>query len=204
MKNNEILDEYYSNLKTVSADGDHEVLLRWTGEQLALAGERLKASSPDDLDARASELLVITRPHVDALHGVGMAGDALATQALALLTALMSKANPEKMPGLYMRSLECLCLCAAMYTSSLQDDRVSQASQIAAQCFGLFVATANSYIPRFGAPDDLRQLCDRLRRQAKQAGEEVTHFRGNVIIPQMAVDILADTLSRLSALGVEF
>ncbi len=204
MNSKEILDEYYKNLETISADGDQEAVLRWTGEQLALAGERLKASSPEDVVARASELLVITRPHVEALHSVGMAGDALATQALALLTALMGKANPEDMPQLYMRSLESLCMCAAMYTSTLQDSRVAQASQIAAQCFGLFVATAHSYMPRFGAPDDLRLLYDKLRRQAQQAGEEVTHFRGNIIVPQMAVDILADSLSRLRALGVEF
>ena len=197
-----ILDNFHPELQKIQQDGDQELVLRWTGEQLAMAGERLKKAKPDERAARGAELLVIAHPHVDALEAVGMAGQALATQAMAILTVLMSKVNPEEMPQLYMRSLEQLCMCAAILTSSLQNDTVVQAVQIAAQCFGLFIATAHSYMPRFGAPDDLRRLYDQLRHQSAQAGESVTHFQGHRIVPQLAADILADTLARLKSMGM--
>ena len=94
MTTKEILDNFHTELQKIQQDGDQELVLRWTGEQLAMAGERLKKAKPDERAARGAELLVIAHPHVDALEAVGMAGQALATQAMAILTVLMSKVNP--------------------------------------------------------------------------------------------------------------
>ncbi len=202
MQENEILDRFNTELQQVHASGGLDATLRWTGEQLALAGERLRTADAGSRTARAAELLVIAGSHVDALAAAGMDGDALATQAMALLTVIMSKVNPEEFPSLYLQCLQALCLRASAFLYTVQPADTMQASQIVSQTFGLFIATAHAYMPRFGASDDMRRFYDRLRHMAAQAGEDVSHFRGHLIVPTLAADILADNLSRLSALGV--
>ena len=189
MDSKEILDAFYAGLNEVGAEGP-EAVLRWTGEQLAAAGERLRTAEGDTRAARAAELLVIAYPHVESLSGAGMADEALATQVMALLTVLHARVSPEEFPALYLQSLEALCLKASEYVYSVTPDRAMRASQLSASVFGLFIATAHDYIPRFGASDEIRRFYDHLRHISAGSGEDVTHFRGHRIVPTLAIDIL--------------
>ena len=197
MDSKEILDAFRAGLMEVSAAEDSDAVLRWTGEQLAMAGERLRKAKGDDRVPRAAELLVIAHPHVEALGAAGLAKEALATQTMTILTVLHARVSPESFPALYLQSLQALCLCAGAYSYQAPGPEVMEASQLAGYIFGLFIATAHDFIPRFGASDDLRRFYDHLRHAAAKGGEDVSHFQGHRIAPTLAIDILTYTAVRL-------
>ena len=196
------LESFHAELDRLNEDGDAQTLVRWTGEQLAAANDRLAKSAAGDRTDTAAELLVISFPHVSALAQVGMPGEALATDVLTLLTVLHARVNPEDLGSLWLESLQGLCAFAAQYLAADGGSAGLQPSQIAGQIYGLFLATAHVYIPRFGASDAMRRFYDHLRHIASQAGEDISHFQGHRIVPTMAIDILGDTASRLASLGL--
>lgn len=189
MTSAKILDNYHAELQHIAEESPDDVL-RWTGEQLATAGERLRTAKADERTARAAELLVIAHPHIEALAAAGEAKEALATQVVALLTVFHARVNPEDFAGLYLQTLQALCSLAGGYVYSAQGPQAMQASQTAGYIFGLFIATAHSYIPRFGASEQMRRFYDHMRHMAANAGEDISHFQGHRIVPTMAIDIL--------------
>ena len=167
-----------------------------------MAGERLAKCPAAERADYAAELIVVSFPHVSALAQVGLVGEALATDVITLLSVLNARVNPEDFAKLWLESLQGLCLFAAQYLAADGGNTGLQPSQIAGQLYGLFIATAHDYISRFGASDSIRRFYDHLRHVARDAGEDVTHFQGHRIVPTMAIDILADTASRLASLGL--
>ncbi len=198
-----LIDDYYEGLHEVEASEGPEGVLRWSGEQLAAASDRLAGAKSDARKPCAAELLVIAYPHVEALSAAGMPADALATQTLAMLSVLRARVNPEEFAALWLQSLQVLCVKASEYIYSGDAGASLQPSQIAGQIFGLFIATVRDYIPRFGISDGMRRFYDHLRHIATEAGEDISHFQGHRIVPTLAIDILTDTAARLAALGVE-
>lgn len=198
---NATLDAFFGTMQEVATSEGPDAVLRWTGEQLAMASDRLAKADGEERRERAAELLVIAHVHVDALSAASMQGDALGTQTLAMLTVIRARVNPEGFATLWLQSLQALCIAASEFIYS-SDSVTPQASQIAAQIFGLYIATAHDYMPRFGASDADRRFYDHLRHIASEAGEDVTHFQGHRIVPTLAIDILTDTAMRLAALGV--
>ncbi len=189
MTSAEILDSFHSELSHIAEVSPDDVL-RWTGEQLAAAGERLRTATKEDRTARAAELLVIAHPHIEALAAAGEAQEAFATQVMALLTVFHARVNPEDFAGLYLQTLQALCNLAGGYVYSAQGSQAIQASQTAGYIFGLFIATAHNYMPRFGASEQMRRFYDHMRHMAANAGEDISHFQGHRIVPTMAIDIL--------------
>lgn len=197
-----LLDDFADGLAAVREAEGLDGVLRWTGEQLAAASDRLAKARKDECKPRAAELLVIAWPHVQALAAASMPADALATQNMAMLTVLQAKVSPESFASLWLQSLQGLCLMAAGFIEQA-DGRVSSiAADIAAHSYGLFIATAHSYIPRFGCSDEMRRFYDHMRHMAAVAGEDVSHFQGHRIVPTLAIDIFADNAARLAAIGV--
>lgn len=189
-----ILEHYHTELAAIQSGGEISEILRWTGEELAMAGERLHVATDESRIARCAELLVIAHPHVEALSASGMADEALRTQAMAMLTVLHARVSPESFAGLWLQSLQLLCLKASdnVYADPSATGRASRA---ASEAFGLFLATAHSYMPRYGADEGMRRFYDHLRQISASAGEEVSHFQGHRIVPTMAIDILSDIIA---------
>ncbi len=193
-KSRQILDAFYTELQAIAQDGNPDTMLRWTGEQLALASDRLAKAPASGRENRAAELLVIANPHVNALATTGDTLEALATQAMAMLSVLRAKVSPEAFPSLWLQNLQMLC---NLVGQCLYENRYPQVDAVAAHIFGLYIATARDYIPRFGADDATRRFYDHLRHISAKAGEDITHFQGHRIAPTLAIDILTDTLVRL-------
>lgn len=197
-----VLDDFNAGLEAVQQAEGIEGTLRWSGEQLAAASDRLARAGEADRPTRAAELLVIAWPHVQALAAVGMATDAFATQNMAMLTMLQARVSPEAFPSLWLQALQGLCIMASQLIESADGSNAAMAADITAHTYGLFIATAHDFIPRFGSSDEMRRFYDHMRHMASQAGEDVSHFQGHRIVPTLAIDILADNAARLTAMGV--
>ena len=193
-----LLDAFFTGLEAVRAEG-MEATLRWTGEELAAASDRLAHAGADSRSASAAELLVIAHPHIEALDAVGMAAEAFATRNMAMLTVLQARVNPENFASLWLQSLQGLCIGASQLIAPDSCTNPSMMADIVAYTYGLFIATAHSFIPRFGCDDSMRRFYDHMRHMAAQAGEDLSHFRGHRIAPTLAIDILADNAARLAS-----
>lgn len=198
----EVLEDFNEGLEAVQKAEGLEGTLRWTGEQLAAASDRLACASADVRTSRAAELLVIAWPHVQALAAAGLCADAFATQNMAMLTVLRSRVSPESFASLWLQALQGMCLMAAQLIESADGKNASTLADITAHTYGLFIATARDFIPRFGSSDDMRRFYDHMRHMASQAGEDVSHFQGHRIVPTLAIDVFADNAARLVAVGV--
>ncbi|MCM1067055.1 MAG: hypothetical protein NC418_05715 [Muribaculaceae bacterium] len=197
-----ILDAFFGGLEAVREEG-LEATLRWTGEQLAAASDRLAHASADHREARAAELLVIAYPHVEALTAVGMELEAFATQNMAMLTVLRARVNPEGFASLWLQSLQALCIGASQLIAPDTCSNPAMMADIVAHTYGLFIATAHSYIPRFGCDDAMRRFYDHMRHMAAQAGEDLSHFRGHRMAPTLAIDVLTDNAARIASVSEE-
>ncbi len=204
MESKEILEKFNTEFAEINAQGGLQLALRWSGEQLAQAGERLRKANDADRQARGAELLVIAGAHIATLSEAQLDPDAFATQAMAVLTVIMERVDPEKMASLYLGCLQMLCIMGARWLYGVKGDAdIMQGMTIMSEVYGLFLATAHNFMPRFGASDDMKKFYDHLRHITADNAEEIRLFRGMPLQPTMAADVLADILARLRALGVE-
>ena len=201
MRQSAILDDYMQRMAAV-APGD---MLRWTGEELARAAERLRTAPEADRPLRAEEMLVTAHHHIQALADAGMADQALATSLLAPLTVIMSHVSPEAIPVPYCHSLALAAMAATDYFGTQQTSGAADmAAAIAGAVTALFAATVRAYSAGGAIPEQLVTLAGQLTEVAKANDTYTATFDGHEIVPTMAIDILVDSLNRLRSLGVEF
>lgn len=201
MQRSAILDDYMERMATV-APGE---MLRWTGEELARAAERLRTAPESDRPLRAEEMLVTAHHHIQALADAGMADQALATSMLAPLTVIMSHVSPESIPVPYCHSLALAAMAAMDYLGTHQTSGAADmAAAIAGAVTGLFAATVRAYSSGGAIPAQLVTLSVQLTEVSKANDTYTGTFAGHEIVPTMAIDILVDSLNRLRSLGVEF
>lgn len=211
MTSEERLGRFFGELQKVRTQEPQQAL-RWTGEQLAAASDRLSAATADSVSTRtgteksegsgrrelAAELLVIAYAHVEELKTSGMPDEALLTLAMAALTVLHARVSPEEFPSLWLQTLQALCHTATVW--SMSGAEPIAAHTVLSGIYGLFLAEAHSYMPRFGASESMRRFYNQLRH-ATAADPEATAatrlFRGMPILPTMAIDILTDVAVRM-------
>ena len=201
MSGSAILDDYLKRLSAVAP----EDLLRWTGEELAMAAERLRSADATELTLRAEELLVTAHHHIQCLAEGNMPDQALATSLLAPLTVIMSRVNPEDIPVPYCHSLAVAAMASADYFGMQHSSEgLNTAASIYGSVTGLLVSTVKSYSAKTALPSALVSLSEHLSDASKAQDAYTDSFSGHKIVPTMAIDILVDSLNLLRSQGVEF
>ena len=211
MTSEERLGRFFEELQRVRAQEPQQAL-RWTGEELAAASDRLSAATSgggrtcsvsDGAEGSgrrelAAELLVIAYAHVEELKMAEMPDEALLTLVMAALTVLHARVSPEEFASLWLQKLQAMCHTATVWSMSGASPMAAQT--VLSELYGLFIATAHSYMPRFGASESMRRFYDQLRHATAtdpEAAEATRLFRGMPIVPTMAIDILTDVAVRL-------
>lgn len=199
------LQAFNAELQRLAEAGDGRDVLAWTGEELARAAEDLRKSAVDDRSAYGVLVFYVAGPHIGALYDAGMGLEALATSSMVLMTCLIEKVDPEKIPAIYTSTLQgtfAIASALADDPSLAMRDPDGHLVRIAAMYGALACATAD----RIG-PDNLpEQICAAdadIRSYIASLPPDMLTFGGKQISATMALDIAADATARLKALGVE-
>ncbi len=199
------LQAFNAELRRLAEAGDGRDILAWTGEELARAAEDLRQSAIEDRSAYGVLVLYVSGPHVSTLYDAGMGLEALATASMVLMTCLIEKVDPEKIPSIYTSTLQSTFAIASALAndpSIAMSDRDGHLPRIAA----MYGALANATVDRIGADNLPEQLCAvdaEIRSEISSYPKEMKTFGGKAISATMALDIAADATARLKALGVE-
>lgn len=201
----ERLQAFNDELQRLAQAGDGRDILAWTGEELARAAEDLRKSDIEDRSAFGVVLLYVSGPHVSALYDAGMGLEAIATSSMVIMTCLIEKVDPEKIPVIYTSTLQGTFAIASALANDptlAMRDHDRHLPRIAA----MYGALATATVDRIGAenlPDQLLAADADIRRDITSYPTEMLTFDGKKISATMALDIAADATARLKALGVE-
>lgn len=200
---NERISAFKAEMQRLAEKGDGRDLLAWTGEQLAAAAEELRRSAPDDRTAMALYVMYVSRPHISCLYDAGMPLDALATGLMVLMSCLVQKADPEQMPSGYVAYLQNLFVLATALASNSQllaADPDGHLGRIAAMLGALEAATVEA-MPAL--PQQFLDTDAAIRAEINELAPSERTFDGLPVTATMALDIAADSISRLKSLGLE-
>lgn len=201
---NERIEAFKAEMQRLADRGDGRDLLAWTGEQLAAAAEDLRRSAPDDRTAMALYVMYVSRPHISCLYDAGMPLDALATGLMVLMSCLVQRVDPAQFPTGYVAYLQNLFVLATALAGNpqlLAADPDGHLGRIAAMLGTLEVATVEAMpgvLPRTFLETDAA-----IRAEIDELAPSERTFDGRPVTATMALDIAADSISRLKSLGLE-
>lgn len=196
------LQAFNAELRRLAAAGDGRDILAWTGEELARAAEDLRKSAPYDRSAYGVLVLYVAGPHTGALFDAGMGLEALATSSMVLMTCLIEKVDPDKIPTIYTSTLQSTFATAAALADDptlAMRDPDGHLARIAAMYGALCCAT----VDRIGAANLPEQICAAdagIRGHIESLPPHMLTFDGKKIGATMALDIAADATARLKSL----
>jgi len=199
------LQSFNAELQRLAQAGDGRDILAWTGEELARAAEDLRKSDIEDRQAFGVVVLYVSGPHISALYDAGMGLEALATSSMVIMTCLIEKVDPEKIPAIYTSTLQNTFAIASALANDpalAMRDNDGHLPRIAAMYGALACATVDR-IGYDNIPDRLLAADADIRREIASLPSEMLTFDGKEISATMAIDIAADATARLKALGVE-
>lgn len=201
---NRYLKTYEEELNRIAATGDTRLLLSWSGEQLAFAAEGLRTASAGDLAGREMILLQVSEPHVMALCRAGMGADALATACMTVMTCIAGAGKPDDFPDVYVGYLQNIFLLALTLANDMQLARVDadgHLSRIAALAGALVMALAKRFEDSLSP--EVRDKNTMIHEDLAMLAPSELTFGGREVVPSMTIDICADIVARLKALGLE-
>lgn len=200
---NERISAFKAEMQRLAEKGDGRDMLAWTGEQLAAAAEELRKSAPDDRTAMALYVMYVSRPHISCLYDAGMPLDALATGLMVLMSCLVQRVDPAQFPSGYVAYLQNLFVLATALASNpqlLATDPDGHLGRIAAMLGTLEVATVETMS---GLPQQFLDTDAAIRAEIDELAPSERTFDGHPVTATMALDIAADSISRLKSLGLE-
>lgn len=195
--------EFLAEHRRLVEQGDTSGALRFSGENLAMAEQRLVAlrESPasDDAKCRAAvEFLTVAAVHLCDLGYAGMERDEAALSVSVAATLLVMKVNPEAVGDAYIHWLQ-------MTVGRLGDILPSLGAVVLEEAFWqvavLAVVTCDAFAARMEVDESLLSANRRIKAMLAAAERDDTTFEGRPIVPQMAIDIFFNMLGIMGSLG---
>lgn len=193
----------YSHVNAFMADDDVEGLIRYSGEGLALAGEKMKQTDGDDRKSAAIELLAFTTIHCRALIMGGMGADGVATAMLSLIFLINSQINPEDLGEIYIAFLQGLIDLsqhAAMTADEAQHGFYAYAT---AMLMSLFATSCEHFMSKGLVDDKFKPYLDATRGDMSDLPAEMAQLT-STIRPQMALEVASAVAAAMRDAGASF
>lgn len=193
----------YSRVNAFMADNDVEGLIRYSGEGLALAGEKMKQIDGDDRKSAAIELLAFTTIHCRALIMGGMGADSVATAMLSLIYLINSQINPEDLGEIYIAYLQ--ELISLSQHASMSADEAQQGFFIysTAMLMTLFATSCEHFMSKGLVDDKFKPFLDATRGDLSDIPDELIQLTAS-IRPQMALDVASAVAAAMRDAGATF
>lgn len=177
--------------------------LATTGEDTARFAERLRNPETASTEV-ALQLMGASKEHIACLIQAEMAPEGLATGVVALLTVLACKINPEEIVLQYCDYLQTLYVLS---TRVLHSDKLSEESRnhlvnVSMELGALTSVTDREFADILDKNEVLRKRGELIESMFENAPADFWKFKGEAIVPTMAIDILADCGARLAAIGL--
>ena len=200
-----LLIQYKEELTALIGNGDGRDILAWTGERLAAAAESYRVADEASRPAGALYLIFVADTHLRCLYDAGMYLDMLGTALMVLMTVLMGRLNPSDIPMGYIAYVQKVHTIAA----GVADDRSLMASdpdghlfKIVGMTAALAAATYRTLAPQ-GLGGRLAATNSEIEALLATLPDSETTLDDKKITATMALDVAADSLARLHALGLE-
>lgn len=193
----------YSHVNAFMADDDVEGFIRYSGEGLALAGEKMKQTDGDDRKSAAIELLAFTTIHCRALIMGGMGADGVATAMLSLIFLINSQINPEDLGEIYIAFLQGLIDLsqhAAMTADEAQHGFYAYAT---AMLMSLFATSCEHFMSKGLVDDKFKPYLDATRGDMSDLPAEMAQLT-STIRPQMALEVASAVAAAMRDAGASF
>lgn len=176
--------------------------LRQTGEDTSRLSERLLTKA-DKREDTARELLEASAAHIKCLEEAGMYAIGLATGVLTLLTVILAKVNPEKIPDTYTAYIQDLYLLS-IRVCRIPDDNASVRHylEINMRLGVLALVTFRALCSGTNQDNTIAKRNALFEKMFASVPAEFYIFQNKKITPQSAIDILSDAASRLASLGI--
>lgn len=177
--------------------------LATTGEDTARFSERLRNPETASTEV-ALQLMGASKEHIACLIQADMAAEGLATGVITLLTVLACRISPDDIALQYCDYLQTLYVLS---TRVLQSDKISEESQahlvnVSMELGALTAVTDREFSGILKKNEALSKRAELIDSMFENAPADFWKFKGEAIIPTMAMDVLADCGARLAAIGL--